>query len=93
MRKEIYTKHQIETARESLKALAEKENVKMTKSKFIETLKTEIMAARESGKSWKEIAASLKEAGVDVSFSLIIRMFKNPGEKSKQKENLKTYEF
>lgn len=60
----------ISTAKEKLKALASTVKAQSA-TRTIQSLKTEIRAARRSGRSWKEIAQALKEAGVEVSQTLL----------------------
>lgn len=60
----------ISTAKEKLLALSSTVKAQSA-TKTIQALKTEIRTARRAGRSWKEIAQVLKEAGVEVSQTLL----------------------
>jgi len=60
----------ISTAKEKLLALSSTVKAQSA-TKVVQSLKTEIRAARRSGRSWKEIAQVLRESGVEVSQTLL----------------------
>ncbi len=68
-RKTLGAEH-ISTAKEKLLALSSTVKAQSA-TKTIQALKTEIRTARRAGRSWKEIAQVLKEAGVEVSQTLL----------------------
>ena len=81
-----FTKEQLESAKNALVQLSEEESESSSSTKMLEILKPELMKARKAGKSYKEIAAVLKEADIDVSRTLISNTI-NKTTKTKMKKS------
>lgn len=67
---EITVKNEIELAKQQLLLLCQQSN-NNKKTDIIKAVKKEILKARKAGRTWKQIATALAEAGVEVAVATL----------------------
>lgn len=82
--KQVVTQEAIETAKEGLNMLAKAPNFSNPRD-VVEGLKEQILAARNSGRTWLEIRLVLEQSGIKIStptLSNLMGVHKNKGKKA-----------
>ena len=77
----------LERAKEKVLSLTSVESDN-SKTKIVRQMKVEIRKARKAGRSWKEIAAAMAEAGVQVSRTILATECSTKVRSKKEKTNV-----